>query len=1031
MSFPGGPVEVFCSYAPEDEIFRHQLETHLSLLQREGLLSLWHPRKIAPGTDWSKAIDEHLSNAAIILLLISSDFLASDYCYGVEMALALQLHEANKARVLPIIARSVLWQSSPFSHLSVLPTNARAIARWRDRDDALTDVANGIRQAINNLQAHSEKVAGSERTRIWNIPLPRNRFFLGRDNLLADLTSQLRPNKSLAVSQPQAISGLGGVGKTQLAIEYAYRSVQQYQAVLWSRAGSREVLTSGFVELARILDLPERDEQDQKIVIAAVKQWLCTHDGWLLILDNADEPALVFDFLPHLFSGHIILTTRAQAISQMANRLEIDVLEEETAMLLLLRRAGVLAPNAPLEQADEANYVLAQRLCKELGALPLALDQAGAYIEETLCGLQQYLDLFQKHRAELLRQRGGLVSDHEPVATTWSLSFHVLEQKSTAAADVLRLCAFLHPDAIPEELFLHPTDTLTTHPEPHFLRNDPLTLNRILSILSSYSFVRRNSREHTITTHRMVQVSLQDAMTEQEYDVWIQRAIEALNTAFPDITHTTWKQCERLLSHALICVEQITVQTSLELASLSYTLAYYLYQRARYKEAEPLYRQALRIREHPSGEACLETVPPLYGLANLYKEQGKYTEAEPLYLQALQILQQTQGPEHSDVAPPLIDLANLYREQGKYAAAEPLYLQALRIREQTLGPEHPQMASPLTNLANLYKVQGKYAAAEVLYQRALRIREHVLGPDHPAVAYPLTSLANFYRVQGKYLEAEPLYLRALHIREHTLGPVHPDVAYPLHGLANLYKVQGKYAAAEPLYLRALYIWEQALGSEHPEVAYPLYNVANLYRAQEQYIAAEPLYLRALYIWEQALGPEHPQVAYALNGLADLYRVQEQYTDVEPLYLRAFSIWEQALGSEHPQVACALNGLADLYRVQGKHAAAEPLYLRALHIREQALGSEHPEVAYPLSGLADLYRDQGKYAAAEPLYLRALHIREQALGSEHPEVAYPLNGLADLYTIQGRSNEAEPLYLRALRIRKRNHLPLAPGDERES
>jgi len=210
MSFPGGPVEVFCSYAPEDEIYRHQLETHLSLLQREGLLSLWHPRKIVPGTDWSKCIDEHLSKAAIILLLISSDFLASDYCYGVEMALALQLHEANKARVLPIIARSVLWQSSPFSHLSVLPTNARAIARWRDRDDALTDVANGIRQAINNLQAHSEKVAGSERTRIWNIPLPRNRFFLGRDDLLADLTSRLHTTRALAVSQPQALSGLGG-----------------------------------------------------------------------------------------------------------------------------------------------------------------------------------------------------------------------------------------------------------------------------------------------------------------------------------------------------------------------------------------------------------------------------------------------------------------------------------------------------------------------------------------------------------------------------------------------------------------------------------------------------------------------------------------------------------------------------------------------------------------------------------------------------------------------------------------------------
>src|SRR5258708_2458880 len=213
------PIEVFCSYAPEDEAFCHQLETHLSPLRHERLLSIWYHRKIIPGTDWAKTVDEHLSKATVILLLISSDFLASDYCYGVEVVQALQRHKANEARVLPIIVRSVLWQSSPFAHLAVLPTDANAITLWSDRDVALTDVANGIRLAISDLKAHPERNASRERVRISNIPLLNNRFFLGRDNLISNLSLQLRSDKPLALSQPQAISGLGGVGKTQIAVE--------------------------------------------------------------------------------------------------------------------------------------------------------------------------------------------------------------------------------------------------------------------------------------------------------------------------------------------------------------------------------------------------------------------------------------------------------------------------------------------------------------------------------------------------------------------------------------------------------------------------------------------------------------------------------------------------------------------------------------------------------------------------------------------------------------------------------------------
>lgn len=266
-------------------------------------------------------------------------------------------------------------------------------------------------------------------------------------------------------------------------------------------------------------------------------------------------------------------------------------------------------------------------------------------MEETQCGLQGYLDLFQQRRSDLLRQRGGIVQDHEAVATTWSLSFAAVEQKSAVAADLLRLCAVLHPDAIPEELLLQGASFLGEYLK--MLGSDPLALNRSLAVLTSYSLVRRTSREQTLSIHRLVQAVLQDAMGEQECAQWFQRALQALGTVFPEGDHTTWDQCERLLPHALACIGSEPLrEENLSLASLAFTTARYLYERARYAEAEPLYQRAIRIGEISKGTEHPEVAYPLNGLANLYDEQGKYTEAEPLYQRAIQIRETALGAEH-------------------------------------------------------------------------------------------------------------------------------------------------------------------------------------------------------------------------------------------------------------------------------------------------------------------------------------------------------------------------------------------------
>jgi len=872
------PVEIFCSYAHEDEAWLRKLETHLSLLKRQGLISLWHDRLIVPGTDWAHAIDTHLETASVIVLLVSADFFASDYCYGIEMKRALARQEADEARVIPILVRPVDWKDAPFAHLQALPTDAKPLTAWRKPETALVDIAAGIRRVIvEELPLLAASAPRAALPTIWNIPYPRNPFFLGRDDELAQLRSHLQGGQATALSQPHAISGLGGTGKTQLALEYAYRTYQNYRAVLWARAENAEALISSYVSIAALLRLPEREAKDQDITVQAVKTWLQVHRDWLLILDNADELRLLLDFLPPVLGGTLLLTTRAAVTGRLAHRLEIETLLPEHGALFLLRRAALIAPDAELSQASPQERELALQISEELGGLPLALDQAGAYLEETGMGLSGYWQIYQQHRADLLEQRGGLVADHPaPVASTSSLSFQRVEEKNPSAADLLRLCAYLAPDAIAEEILTAGAPWLGPSLAP--VAADAFRLNQAIEALRAYSLVRRDPKGKTLSIHRLVQAVLQDTLEETQRRSWAERAMLAVNAAFPHAEHSAWPQCERLLPHALLAAQYIETDhiISGEAGRLLHETASYLRDRARYQEAEPLYQRALRTREQQLGPQHPEVAASLNGLAELYREQGKYAEAEPLYQRALRIREQQLGPQHPEVAETLNRLANIYQDQSRYEQAEVFYQRALHIREQALGPNHPHVAETLTGLAITSREKGKYEQAEAFYQRALHIREQALGPNHPQMAETLTSFANLYLKLDKYAEAEPLYQRALHIREQALGPNHPHVASTLTSFANLYLKQDEYEQAELLYQRALHIREQVLGPEHLETAETMHNLARLREAQDNSKEARTWYARALAVREQVLGAHHPQTTETRKRfIALLYAMGQQ------------------------------------------------------------------------------------------------------------------------------------------------------------
>jgi tetratricopeptide (TPR) repeat protein len=428
-------------------------------------------------------------------------------------------------------------------------------------------------------------------------------------------------------------------------------------------------------------------ETDQRQLARAIIGWLerCAQP-WLLIFDNAEDLSLLPAHLPRRGNGSILLTTRANAVGSLGSSLEVETMGILEGTQLLLRRAQRLA-TASEEEIDEATNIVVA-----LAQIPLMLDQAGAYIEETRCSFSTYLQLYQDHRTVLLAKRGMQISNYpDSVATTWSRSFQHIEQTNSAAAQLLSLCAFLTPDHIPEELLTEGAAYWPTQLQQAVA--DRCTFNQLLETLLAFSLVKRLPEDHLLSIHRLVQAVQIERMDPQEQRQWAERLVRAVYAVFPHDPEdkvASWPQCQRYLDQAQACDLQIQQHQFLfpEAADLLDWTGTYLRARARYTLAEPLLRQALHIRE------------------------------------------QRLGPEHPDVATSLNNLGKLYHFQGKYEEAELLYRRALRIHELQLGEMHAKTADVLYDFAGLQQARCHSSEAACLYRRVLTIREHMFGPDH-------------------------------------------------------------------------------------------------------------------------------------------------------------------------------------------------------------------------------------------------------------------------------------------------------------
>ncbi|MSP01419.1 MAG: tetratricopeptide repeat protein [Acetobacteraceae bacterium] len=795
-----------------------------------------------------------------------------------------------------------------------------------------------------------------------NLPYPSlGPLFKGRETFLRGLrASLLRDNSAVAAIVSNAIHGMGGIGKTRAAVEYAWAHRDDYTALLFVNADSPQNLETSFAALTGPLRLPEHTASDDSLKRHATLAWLRGHPGWLLILDNVDSEAArdaASAMLGGLTGGHVVLTSRLdRGAWHGITPLDLDVLALDAAAAFLLEATdGIRVPH------DDDN-TRARELAMELGQLALALDLAVATIRQGR-SFAQYRTLWRDAREKVRGWNQQTITGyHHAVGETWQTSVALV---SPEARILLERLAFLAPDPVPGFLL----DVAVPGAPQAAVGAAAEDAREAMLELARYSLVKRDTQADRFTIHRLIQDATRRGLDPA---IALQRLTDSLgwlNAGFEgdpgDVR--SWPRLDPLAVHAETLAWAADKSGIVEpTGRLMNSLGQLFHAKARFVHAELLTKRVLAItetnlgRDHPTVATCLNN------LAALLRATNRLAEAEPLFRRALAIDEASFGPDHPDVAIDLNNLAELLSDTNRLADAEPLYRRALAIAEASFGPDHPDVARSLNNLAELLRATNRLAEAEPLYRRALAIDEASFGPDHPDVAIDLNNLALLLCDTNRLAEAEPLYRRALAIDEASFGPDHPSVAIRLNNLAGLLSDTNRLADAEPLYRRALAIDEASFGPDHPHVAIDLNNLAGLLRATNRLADAEPLCRRALAIGEASLGPDHPNMATRLNNLAELLRATNRLAEAEPLYRRALAIGEASLGPDHPNVAAGLNNLALLLRATNRLAEAEPLMRRMVVIFlrfQRDTGHVHPHRDGAIGNYSVLLADLGRDAAA--------------------------------------------------------------------
>lgn len=681
-----------------------------------------------------------------------------------------------------------------------------------------------------------------------NLPATIGDHFRGRDGTLLELHHRLR-GTSTSRRLPLAIHGLGGIGKTRLAIEYGHRHASDYAARLLVSADTPQNLERQLAALTApsLLDLPAHQSSEEAVRTAAVLRWLREHEDWLLIMDNVDTASAaraVEGLLPHLERGHVLITSRLSDFASTVATYDLHLLPDEDAVEFLTLRTGTRRFKTSADDADAAT------LARRLDGLALALEQAAAYIAEKRLSFARYLQHYETRRTEVLHWHHAQKMQYPAsVAITWLASF---EQLGDAARHLLDTLSFLAPEPIPRAMLEHAAD---------------LPLDEALVELSDYSLVRfLDDPPETFSMHRLVQEIVRDRATFATPSSQLGlRAVSLIAQWAPKNGHNApaWPQWHLIAPHCkhLLELAEAWGDPGPCAPLLALYASYLQHPDGAYVAAELLYRRALAAREVQLGPGHPDTLSSVADLADLLTNQGNYTDAEPLSLRARHARQQLLGAEHPDTLTSINNHAQLLFGKGEFTDALPLLRETLAVRERILGIDALETLETVSDLGMVLRALEENQDALPLLHRALAGNEKLLGPEHLATLTSLSNLALLLEDEGNYDDAEPLRLRELEASRRLLGPEHPETLTSLNNLGHLLHCKGDLPGAFKYYEKTLHLREQMLGPDNPDTLISLNNLAALYRDQNNYEAAEPLYQRATETAERVLGADHPHTRH--------------------------------------------------------------------------------------------------------------------------------------------------------------------------
>ena len=822
-----------------------------------------------------------------------------------------------------------------------------------------------------------------------------------------------------------------------------------FSYVFWIDASSVGTIRQG---LKGICDTPAAQSSGLDDSPESVLHWIGSlKETYLMVFDNADvlSPAEIEAYLPPGMGGNILITSCNSTMSNLTspeNSLQVTEMEENDAIELLSKASG-------LDPSSMEFQVEASKIVKELFWVPLAINQAGAYIASGATSIGDYLAKYFEHQKTLLSYSEFTEASkyNRAVYNTWELSYKEIQQwaesedshKANAANSamlLLKLFSFFHHEGITEKVFAYAAlqkGRKASNPElplaSSMLDRRLLPLNKAgnwdsllfregIWVLLLFSLIKRAPSDGVYAMHPLVHTWGRDRLTFIERNFFCSMAYVTLSSSLHEGESQPYGYQRVLVTHVRATMEHSQSESGQNVVGYlddAYVkFGDLLWKQGYPKEAETLQIEVLDTRNKILGMEHPDTIIAMADLASTYQHLGKYTEAEKLEMQVLDASNRIFGEEHPNTIHAMGNIAVTYHNLGKYTEAEKLEIQILDARNRILGVEHPETINAMANLAATYHNLGKYTEAEKLKIQVLDARSRILGVGHPETIIAMENLAATYQYLGKYTVAEKLEMQALDASNRIFGEEHPSTIHAMGNIAVTYHNLGKYAEAEKLAIQVLDARNRILGVEHPDTINAMENLAATYHNLGKYTEAEKLEMQVLDARNKILEVGHPETIIAMANLAATYQHLGKYTEAERLEMQVLDASNRIFGEEHPNTIHAMENIAVTYHNLGKYTEAEKLELQVLDTKKRILGVEHPDTINAMANLAAIYQNLGKYTEAERLEMQILDASNRIFGEEDLNTIHAIGNIAVTYHNLGKYMEAEKLEIQVLDAKKR-------------